>query len=171
MTDRFKLSLEPLMIRFSGFCAVLGFFVSFVTAIAVGADAMGILVRPFIMAVAMAVFGTAVYYTLFFTSPKVIEEMNSIFLGGGALVGDFEDSLDDMNLGDDDMSEEFTAPEGDESLGLTADDGSVLSAGGGNANANRPAKEGEILVEGVPIQNEPKLMAEAIKHLLDQDED
>ena len=171
MSEKFKIDIDPLLVRFAIALAALGALVSFLSSLIAGAGFVGILLQPVIMALVMAAIGSGIYYLVSHLYPEMVAQVRSIFLpmGGEA---EMSDGLDDLAINDD--IESFTSEGNEESISetdLAASDGSVLATPGSKSSRASFAKEGEILVEGVPIKNEPKLMAEAIQHLLDQDED
>ena len=166
MLDKLIQGLDLLLIRFSIFCASLGLIVSLVACLLGGAGFPAILYRPFLYAFLMIIIAAASYYFLKMTFPEIIKAIESL----NDTAVDFDD-LYDLESGEDD----FALDDFDDDDQVSAD--SVVDTSDLHSITNSPgarratAKAGEILVKGVPIKNEPKLMAKAIKHLLDKDED
>ena len=166
MLDKLIQGLDLLLIRFSIFCASLGLIVSLVACLLGGAGFPAILYRPFLYAFLMIIIAAASYYFLKMTFPEIIKAIESL----NDTTVDLDD-LYDLESGEDD----FTLDDFDDDDQVSAD--SVVDTSDLHSITNSPgarratAKAGEILVKGVPIKNEPKLMAKAIKHLLDKDED
>lgn len=166
MLDKLIQGLDPFLIRFSIFCASLGLIVSLVACLLGGAGFPALLYRPFLYAFLMIMVATASYYFLKMTFPgiiKAIESLNDAAAGFDDLY-DLESDEDDLALDLDDSSDDNV------SAG-SVDVGDLHSITNSPGARQATAKAGEILVKGVPIKNEPKLMAKAIKHLLDKDED
>ena len=167
MLDKLIQGLDPFLIRFSIFCASLGLIVSFVACLLGGAGFPALLYRPFLYAFLMIMVAAASYYFLKMTFPgiiKAIESLNDTAADFDDLYG-LESDEDDLALDLDDSSDDQVSTG---SLVDTSDLHSITNSPGAR---QAKAKAGEILVKGVPIKNEPKLMAKAIKHLLDKDED
>ena len=165
MLDKLNLNIDPMLIKLSVLCAALGMVVSLFSCLLGGAGFPAVLYRPFLYAVLMGLIGAIVFYFIHFTAPEVINE----FKGNDAELDDFEGGDDGL---DDSLAFEDDSDSGDYSEVDTSVDGNVLSSGSNTGGKpQRKARPGEIMVEGVPIKNEPKVMAEAIKHLLEQDED
>lgn len=166
MLDKLIQGLDLLLIRFSIFCASLGLIVSLVACLLGGAGFPAILYRPFLYAFLMIIIAAASYYFLKMTFPeiiKAIESLNDTTVDLDDLY-DLESGEDDFALDDFDDDDQVSA----DSVVDTSDLHSITNSPGAR---RATAKAGEILVKGVPIKNEPKLMAKAIKHLLDKDED
>ena len=165
MLDKLIQSLDLLLIRFSIFCASLGLIVSLVACLLGGAGFPALLYRPFLYAFLMIMIAAASYYFLKMTFPEIIKAIESL----NDTAVDLDD-LSDLESGEDDLAlDDFD--DDNVSAGNVVDTSDLHSITNSPGARQATAKAGEILVKGVPIKNEPKLMAKAIKHLLDKDED
>lgn len=168
MLDKLIQGLDPFLIRFSIFCASLGLIVSLVACLLGGAGFPALLYRPFLYAFLMIMVATASYYFLKMTFPGIIKAIES--LNDTATAADFDD-LYDLESGEDDLALDLDDSSDDNISAGSVGAGDLHSITNSPGARQATAKAGEILVKGVPIKNEPKLMAKAIKHLLDKDED
>lgn len=167
MLDKLIQGLDPFLIRFSIFCASLGLIVSLVACLLGGAGFPALLYRPFLYAFLMIMIAAASYYFLKMTFPEIIKAIESL----NDTAVDLDD-LSDLESGEDDFAlDDFDDDDDNVSAGSVVDTSDLHSITNSPGARRATAKAGEILVKGVPIKNEPKLMAKAIKHLLDKDED
>ena len=166
MLDKLIQGLDPFLIRFSIFCASLGLIVSLIACLLGGAGFPALLYRPFLYAFLMIMVAAASYYFLKMTFPGIIKAIESL----NDTAADFDD-LYDLESGEDDLALDLDDSSDDNVSAGSVDVGDLHSITNSPGARQATAKAGEILVKGVPIKNEPKLMAKAIKHLLDKDED
>lgn len=163
-------------IRLSLLLAVLGALIALIFTIFSDSGVVALIFRPLVSALVMFVIGTMIYALLANKVPEaidVIENKPEEFSGEGfnpenpPAEGEMAESE-----GGGDMSE--MSMDGSDGGSAAYDSGS----GSGNmAGSNIPRKTGvqigkeEIVVNGVKFKNQPEVMAETIKQLMDQDKD
>lgn len=152
---------QPLMWKFIFFLAGFSYALSLFLTLLSGSGVVAILVRPILSAAAMGILGAGIYFALSGLVPEFLEELES-----------GPESEDELEVDLDDNIEEEVSPDSENlssepDMGLD-DDGTLPSTR--IKPGQQTAKEGEILVEGVAIKNEPEVMAEAIQHVMSQDE-
>lgn len=154
------------MLKTSAVLAALGFLVSMIASLFAGASWLSLLWRPLLFASFMAFLGAAIFFLLKSKVPEVIEE----FDGTAPLTEEDGLGLTTSDLADTAIADDETgANYYDGSDSGSADEFDPKSPGAGNRKGS--AGPGELLVEGVRIKNQPEVMADAIKHLMDQDKD
>ncbi|MDH5720100.1 MAG: hypothetical protein OEZ13_05680 [Spirochaetia bacterium] len=117
----------------------------------------------------------AVTFAGFFIIKKYVPGLTNIDLTENVENNLNENLSNSEDMGQDEFSQEEQLYDemGNGEFESSADNVSIKTKGNQPAVKNeqkRAAGEGEIMVEGVPIKNEPKLMAEAIQHLMSKDE-
>ena len=153
--------------------AVLGFIVSLISSIIGGIDWISIIIRPIISALIMAGIGFSIFYSF---KEKIIEVEHEIF--DDPIEHTTEgDSTEEQTINNNEQNiDENTIENQNIDTSHISDTSSSQNMGTGSSyipktkNKNYQ-KDGHLVVEGVPIKNEPNLMAEAIKHLLAKDEE
>lgn len=161
-------------LRLSILLAILGAVVALIFTIFSDSGIVALVARPIVSALIMFVVGTLLYALLASKVPEAIDvienrpddsanlSMDGSFEGGEALADDGGGS--------------------DIAAGRTSESGydSYDSESGGSANSrvsDIPRKTGvqigkeEITVNGVKFKNQPEVMAETIKQLMDQDKE
>jgi hypothetical protein len=161
-------------VKLSVLLAILGALVAFIFTIMSGSGTVAIVVRPLVSALLMFVLASAIYALVAKKVPEAID----------ALENKHEETLpaDGMAMNEGEMPEggmpeggevgaDFAGAEHESSLD-SYDSGASASATG-----SIPKKMGvtvgkeEIIVNGVKFKNQPEVMAETIKQLMDQDKD
>lgn len=162
-------------IRLSLLLAILGGLIALIFTIFSDSGVVALIFRPIVSALIMFVLGTVIYALLANKVPEAIdaienkpEEFTSEGFNHEGAMAEGE-----MPAGEGgDMSE--MSMDGSDG-GSAAYDSSA--AGGGSVGSNIPRKTGvqigkeEIVVNGVKFKNQPEVMAETIKQLMDQDKD
>ncbi len=159
-------------IRLSILLAVLGALVALVFTIISDSGAVALVARPLVSGLLMFVLGSGLYALLAKKVPEAIEVIEN------------QPDAETLGLGEGEM-----LPEGDTGGSEIATDGEDFegTAGGmenydsahssASAGSSIPRKAGvtigkeEIVVDGVKFKNQPEVMAETIKQLMDQDKE
>lgn len=161
-------------IRLSLLLSVLGALIALIFTIFSDSGVTALIFRPLVSALLMFVLGSIIYALFAKKVPEVIDVI--------------ENRQDDMaeGLGEAGLGSEGDTAFGDEGEGISAEDGPAESAAsydedyGPSAHSkvsDIPRKTGvqigkeEITVNGVKFKNQPEVMAETIKQLMDQDKD
>lgn len=167
--------LDPAMLRISASLAALGAVIALLAALIGGGSPVEILYRPFLYGFIMSLLGVAVYFILSLFVPEVLKEMRAEEpVENGSEEPEYsgnEEQEPETEMPADGTLPDMTAEDAQSALGDDELKTKSSAAAKSARNAKRAPKEGEIDVEGVAIKNEPEVMAEAIKHLMDQDED
>lgn len=161
-----------LLIKLIIILSSLGALVSFLSGLIAGVGLPELIIRPVIFAIVMAALAFIINMVITTQVPELVE------VSADSSIIDSED--DDYSgaagnsASDFDSSTSLNSDEINSSKGEAFDSGgsSVLSgAKGGRHKKKQHAGEGEIMVEGVALKDDPAVMAEAVKHLMDDDED
>ena len=162
---------ERVLIMIAGTLGTVGLLVSISSALLGGVSFPDFIVKSIVSAVTLAMLGVGIYFLLESKVPVVFEMLDEgynetdLYDSGEdhAKVEDVPEETKDIK--DDPPSE----TEKDDTLDYQTDmEDKTLSEGALNTR-NAIPREGEIVVEGVTLKNEPEIMAEAIKTLLIQD--
>jgi len=167
----FSLDKDDVLIKSIIFFSVLGAFISFLFSVIGGSGFPAILYQPFLSALVMALITAVGYFIIKKFAPALLNFENletDIKTDDLSSSGDINKDTSDENLDQSDDYESLTSDENEEWNTKTTNSKNIRPAE--KSTPRRTAGEGEILVEGVPIKNEPKLMAEAIQHLISKDE-
>lgn len=160
-------------IRLSLLLAVLGALIALIFTLFSDSGVTALIFRPLVSALLMFALGSIIYALFASKVPEVIDVIENRH----------DDSVDGLTDG--------TLPEGETSFaddgeGISAEDGPAEAAssydadygsGGQGKVSDIPRKTGvqigkeEIVVNGVKFKNQPEVMAETIKQLMDQDKD
>ena len=171
--------LDPIFIKILIVFFILGAFVSIFACLISGVDILTLILRPILYGLIMAFLGGGLYFLLKSMSPEIIEVLQKDNVSGDSNGTNLEG---DGNLAagteiTDELSTPFDSGEDVESKiarknANSSDEMFKSKRSSSITNIKRThAKEGEILVEGVPIKNEPELMARTIKDLITRDTD
>ncbi|MDH5717815.1 MAG: hypothetical protein OEZ22_09270 [Spirochaetia bacterium] len=147
-----------------------GFIISLLASIIGSADYKAIIWQPLVSALVMAILGSAGYFIFEKFIPQFIKKLSAeedIESMSDSLDIDNTENSENFNIENESISDDIENIEKLENDDIPIKERAINYA---SAKKKKQAGEGEILVEGVPIKNEPKLMAEAIQHLLHQDE-
>lgn len=158
-------------LKLSILLAVLGALIALIFTILSASGVTALIVRPLLSALVMFVIGSMLYALLAKKVPEAIEVMENP-------PEVTHDSMAEAGMGGE-MSGDMGGEGGDYS---SAEGGSSLDSydegqGGGGVGSSIPRKTGvtigkeEIVVNGVKFKNQPEVMAETIKQLMDQDKD
>ncbi len=161
-------------IRLSLLLAILGALIALIFTIFSDSGVTALIFRPLVSALLMFILGSIIYALFAKKVPEVIDvienrhEETAEGLGEGALGGEGEGAF------------------ADDGEGISAEDGPAEGASSYDADygpsshskvSDIPRKTGvqigkeEITVNGVKFKNQPEVMAETIKQLMDQDKD
>lgn len=148
-----------------------GFFLSLLTGIVAGVSFGSVVLRAFIFLLVFSALGFGLHFLFEFRMPEVLE-----VLTGQSGDDELEAAADaeDLDVGEGGA---VTASEGEGGESYTGGGAVGLgdSSPAGARNLEGEKKSGvfgdHILVEGVKIQNEPKLMAEAVRTMLAKDDE
>ena len=160
-------------IRLSLLLSVLGALIALIFTLFSDSGAVALIFRPLVSALLMFILGSIIYALFASKVPEVIDVIENRH-------DDSVDGLPDGTLPDGEMS--FA----DDGEGISAEDGPAEAAssydtdygsGGQSKVSDIPRKTGVqigkegIVVNGVKFKNQPEVMAETIKQLMDQDKD
>lgn len=161
-------------LKLSSLLAVLGILVALVFTIISGSSVVSLIARPIVSGLLMFLLGTFIYTLLAKKVPEAIDAMEH----QGLETGEVNPALSDEAMHDGtagDISENATAAGDGEMSPLDAYASS--SEPRDSFASSIPRKTGvqigkeEITVNGVKFKNQPEVMAETIKQLMDQDKD
>lgn len=159
-------------LKLSLLLAVLGVLIALIFTILSASGVTAMIVRPIVSGLLMFVLGSVIYALLAKKVPEAIEvmenhpELTNDTLNDAGMMGESE-----LAGGEGSDMSEYSGSEG----GSTMD--SYDTAAGSTASSNIPRKTGvqiskeEITVNGVKFKNQPEVMAETIKQLMDQDKE
>ena len=176
---------QPVFIMLVSVLGALGLLVSTVAGLIAGVRPPDVILRPLISSIIMASLGVGVYFILQQQTPDLLstvnEEENSY---SGTISQKNEMSYmdpKDEGEGEGDIKQDslettnsMSDMAGGSSLGESQkhdDDGTLLSRSSRSVAKQSSVSGDTLVVEGVPLENKPKLMAQAIQHLLDQEDD
>lgn len=162
---------SPAAIRLASILAGMGAIVALFAAFLGGASWVTWLYRPLIAAFFMGLLGIGIHLLLNTVSPEIVKAFNDEENNAGENPDDMPSENIHLENAPADSLES-----GSEAANTEASDDAIFRNDTGSgmqqkSKKNVVAGQGEIVVEGVKLKNEPKVMAEAIKHLMDQDED
>lgn len=161
-------------IRLSLLLSILGALIALIFTLSSDSGITALIFRPLVSALLMFVLGSIIYALFAKQVPEVIDVIENRH---EEIMGELSDGS--LTPGEGDMA--FS----DEGEGTSAEDGqssansydSDYGSGSSGAASNIPRKTGvqigkeEIVVNGVKFKNQPEVMAETIKQLMDQDKD
>lgn len=159
-------------LRLVGGLAIIGAAVSLIGSLIAGVGVMLLLLRLFLFSFLMALLGAGIYFVF----QSLVPTVNNSLRGEDELSSGDElgDEGEDFSVGEDvplGNGESFSEPPSDygdlDGMDMSAQRTKNQKA----ARRNREAKEGEIMVEGVNIKNDPAVMADAVRDMLDRDDD
>ena len=168
--------------------AILGYIVSLISSIIGSVGTTSIIIRPILSAIVMGGIGAGIIYFFQEDIHKIQSELvetdstttenTSEFVETDSTknenitnteVKNTDQSNNEVNDTDRSNKNEVKKPtETNQKTGFIPDP--IPTRQNITASQHTKAPEGHIMVEGVPIKNEPRLMAEAIKHLLAKDD-
>ncbi|MES0488386.1 MAG: hypothetical protein ABUK01_00235 [Leptospirales bacterium] len=166
--------LKKAWFKISAAMALAGFVISFIFVLTGELSFFSILLRPLLSAVVMGALGFLLYKLIQMFIPEFVAEVDNIL----------EPELSEDHLEDIPMPEEFTDESevdgsektDSEDAGEYEDMGDVVIneeeiARKKGELGKRKGKEDEIVVQGIPMKKDPDLMAKAVQHVLDSDDD
>jgi len=162
LLQKFQSLMAKMAIIFAG----LGIFFSLLGSIigTVGFPAM--LVQPMFYGFLMSLLGVSIFFTWKQFIPEIIEEYG--FYSNNVSEENREELDAEQAMVNTETEAENLDSNSEKSIDM-ADDAS-LSGKNRSSKSGVEVKGDELIVEGVAIKNEPKVMASAIMHLLDSDE-
>ena len=157
-------------LKLSILLAILGALIALVFTILSASGTTALIVRPILSALVMFFIGSVLYALLAKKVPEAIDAIEN------------HPEVTDETLADAGLGGETAGEEGAETADYSAGEGgssahSYDENAGSSAGSNIPRKTGvqigkeEIIVNGVKFKNQPEVMAETIKQLMDQDKD
>lgn len=158
-------------LKLSLLLSILGALVALIFTILSDSGVVALIARPLVSALLMFVLGSALYALLAKKVPEAIEVIEHAPDEGGALP--MEGEMPEGETGGSELAVEGS--EYNEDSGSSMND--YDSGASSSPSSNIPRKTGvqigkeEITVNGVRFKNQPEVMAETIKQLLDQDKD
>ena len=153
-------------------CGMLGgsgLLVSVAAVFLGGVDFPDFIIKPIVSAIIMAILGAGIYFLLEWQVP-ILFEMENEDLDKGEGLTESEDITEEIQNTEDNSLYKTDQDLKDPGWEYQSDINEKLSLKEAKPPQNTSAREGEIVVEGVTFKNKPKIMAETIKTLLDQDE-
>lgn len=153
--------------------AVLGVLVALVFTIISDSGAVALVFRPLVSGLLMFVLGSGLYALLATKVPEAIEvienqpDADTLGLGEGA------DMLPEGDTGGSELageSEDFTGT-GEGMQNYDSAHSSMSSGSSIPRKAGVTIGKEEIVVDGVKFKNQPEVMAETIKQLMEQDKE
>jgi hypothetical protein len=160
-------------LKLSLLLSVLGALVALVFTIISDSGVVAIIFRPFVSGLLMFLLGTALYTVLAKKVPEAIEVIEPVELPPA----EASESAASEPFPEGETGGSELAMENDEYSGTGGGIESYNADGGAaSAGSSIPRKTGvqigkdEITVNGVKFKNQPDVMAETIKQLMDQDE-
>jgi len=187
--------VKTLWFRVSIVFAVLGYFISFLTLVFSKAGILMILFRPLISALIMGLIAFVFIKVIEIFIPELSADMESLNSGENDSDENFDldsDNKIDQNFNNDNpitdevssldentegKSEETVDDGGESELQYGMNDDSLKDVvidedKVKSKKSNLAAKsENTIMVQGVPLEKDPALMAQAVQHVLDQDDE
>lgn len=164
-------------IRLSLLLSVLGALIALIFTIFSDSGMVALIFRPLVSALLMFILGSIIYALFAKKVPEVIDVIEN-------RMDEHAEGLPDGVTGDAgpegafaEGGEGIAVDEGDGSGGSSTYDEDYNNQMSGSAGSNIPRKTGvqigkeEIVVNGVKFKNQPEVMAETIKQLMDQDKD
>jgi hypothetical protein len=160
-------------LKLSILLAVLGTLIALIFTILSSSGATALIVRPLVSGLLMFILGSVIYALLAKKVPEAIEVIENH-------PDVSSDMMADAGMGESDLpgaeggggaSEDYSGAEGQSSFDA------YDSGSGPAAVSSIPRKTGvqigkeEIVVNGVKFKNQPEVMAETIKQLMDQDKE
>lgn len=173
---------NPLFIKWTGISAAFGALLSFIISLIAGAGFPALLYRPFLYGFIMGVVAAVSYFIIKLFIPEIISE----FLDENYEDAELDISKESENLSNHDSELDLTKDKNKDSDNIKSktnesslidenlDLGTQSSSNAPSARV-KPKKEDkvtdeEVIVQGVTLKNEPQLMAEAIRDLMERDE-
>lgn len=159
-------------LKLSLLLAVLGALIALIFTLFSSSGTVSLIVRPVVSALLMFILGSVIYALLAKKVPEAIEVIENNPEMSSEMMADT--GMGEPAMGDAEGAgggEDYTASEGQSSFD------SYDSGAGSAAPSNIPRKTGvqigkeEIVVNGVKFKNQPEVMAETIKQLMDQDKE
>lgn len=159
--------------------SALGFFLSLIAAFFSGVTIFTILLRAFFSSLFTGVLGAIIFFLLESMFPEWRDafsgysSQNSKQAGGQFSAANQETFVPDFDEPESKNKSAYVGEDLQTDKNINKDDFSsqhfpkreVIQA----AKKNKQVAEDEILVEGVPIKNDPAVMSEAVRQVLDQD--
>ncbi len=176
---------KPVLTSFSVTLAILGGGISMISSFVNETSSMFLVSAAFISAIIMGLMGIGIYYLLEWQIPVLFandqneteensnEDVNKLSTQDAEISLEEEFSEQEDKNKDSDTEkygqEEDILNPGVNPMGTSIKDaGNISYSGADNVNQN---KDDKIVVENIMLKNDPKLMTETVKHVLDSEED
>ncbi|GEM_PF-660073 len=172
---------NPAFIKWIGFSTGLGVLISFLFSLIGGAGFPEILYRPLLFGILLGILSAGLFFVIKKFVPEVIQEFQNSSIGGDIPASDMDGSaeksyspLEENGEASSGFTAEDILPRGKNEENLSLDTSSDYSAvEKENTSARKRKKDkitdDEIIVHGVSLKNQPQLMADAIRDLMDKD--
>ncbi len=163
---------DKALIKMVSALAAVGFIISLMASLIAGVSFLTLFFRAILFTVLMGALGAVI----FFVFSSFIPEINETLRGDSSFPEDPEYSPEGEDGTTEPPDYEPLPPDETADMNRSESDLSGMDSGSKEANYSatrkkQEAKEGHIMVEGYSIKNEPAVMADAIRHLLEQDKD
>jgi len=151
--------------------ALAGFLISFIFVLFGDLNFFSIIFRPILSALIMGALGFFLYKLIQLFIPEFVAEVDQILEPAPT-----EDLLEDIPMPEEYTDESEVDGTSDFEEGSEDDMGDIVINEEDIARkkkdlVKKKGKEDEIVVQGIPIKKDPGLMAQAVQHVLDTDDD
>jgi len=162
--------INEISIRIAILFSIIAYIISLFTSIVFGSTILMILVKPLISAMVVGIVAFALYKLIKVFVPEFTDVVEQSSSPQGS-TSEEEQMYDDI-LGDDLYSNQKNEAVGDEEYDNQLENDSFDDEQKNEKKKKpKPRSSGNnIMVEGVPLEKDPDLMAKAVKHILDTDE-
>ncbi len=175
-----KILSNPMAIT-AMFTGGFGLLLSILISVLSGANITTILIRSLVSGCITGVMGAGAVLALQFLMPEFFQQISKKSSAQKSAKSDEEDDedLDDEDISVEDLDtpvdsemDEYSLPEpvqAEENIEI--DENQIREKKKAKTGQKRSAKDGEFMVGEIPLKDDPALMAEAVRHVLDDDED
>lgn len=171
---------NPLFLKWTGVSSGFGAVLSFLVALISGAGFPAILYRPFLYGIIMGVVAAGSFFVIKLLIPELFDQLNEERPDDTTEKPETETDDSDQSSKDDTLEDSLGEEKSNEKekTGESSLIDEKLELGNYGAQQSVPEKkkkedkvtEDEVIVQGVSLKNEPKLMADAIRDLIERDE-
>lgn len=153
------------MIRFAAAFAITGLIISLSFGFIAGNRLTHVLITAVISMLLSGALGAGVYRVLDLRVPELVTLLDDL-ISGAATEDEYRDDSVGAGMGED--SPAMSGGDFEDGMSGYSDAGSGYGSGGGDSDVQ--VYGDHIMVNKVPIKNEPKLIAQAIRTMLSRDE-
>ncbi len=160
----------------------LGLLVSAIAGLAAGVHLPTVFLRPIISAICMAGLGAGIYFFLHWQAPDLLsqksnddnfnnkEMFQSDTISHTSLANIEESNEEDLSGETHRTNQDPSSSKGYNS-GESYDENDLLNRDSIRGEKYSSVTQDTVVIDGIPLENKPELMAQAVQHLLDQDDD